>query len=81
MCNTINDLYSKICVPDNIKKTNVKTFNLMLRTNERRDIKWHKTCKYRCKLDASICNNKQRWSKDKCRGECKELIDKGMCDE
>ena len=24
ICNTINDLYSKICVPDNIKKTNVK---------------------------------------------------------
>ena len=26
-----------------------------------------------------ICNNKQRWNKDKCRGECKELIDKGVC--
>ena len=53
----------------------------MSRTNERRDIKWHKTCRCRCKLDASVCNNKQIWSKDKCRGECKELIDKGMCDE
>ena len=27
-CNTINDLYAKICVPDNIKNTNVKVFNL-----------------------------------------------------
>ena len=26
-----------------------------------------------------ICNNKQRWNKDKCRGECKELIDKRVC--
>ena len=23
----------------------------------------------------NVCNNKQRWNKDKCRCECKELID------
>ena len=33
-----------------------------------------------CRLDASVCNNKQRWNDDKCRCECKELIDKGVCD-
>ena len=49
----------------------------MSRTNETRHIKWHKTCKCKCKLDASICNNKQRWNDDKCICECKELIDKG----
>ena len=25
--------------------------------------------------------NKQRWKKNKCRWECKELIDKGVCDK
>ena len=25
--------------------------------------------------------NKQRWNEDKCRCECKELIDKGICDK
>ena len=80
-CNTINDPCAKICVPDEIKNTNVKVFNLMSRINETRHIKWHKTCKYRCRLDASICNNKQRWNNDKCKCECKELIDKGMCDK
>ena len=73
-CNTINDPYAKICVSDEIKNTNVKVFNLMSRTNETRHIKWHKTCKCRCRLDASICNNKQRWNDDKCRYECKELF-------
>ena len=53
----------------------------MSRTNETRHIKRHKTCKCRCRLDASICNNKQRWSDDKCRCECKQLIDKGTCDK
>ena len=53
----------------------------MSRTNETRHIKWHKTCKCRYRLDASICNNKQRWNDDECRCEFKELIDKGMCDK
>ena len=42
-CNTINDPYAKICVPDTIKTINVKVFNLMSRTNETRHVEWHKT--------------------------------------
>ena len=80
-CNNINDPYAKICVPGVIKDLNVKVFNLMSRTNETRHIKWHEMCKCKCRLDASVCNNKQRWNDDKCRCECKELIDKGVCDK
>ena len=53
----------------------------MSRTNETRHIKWHETCKCKCKLNASVFNNKQHWNDDKCRCECKELIDKGVCDK
>ena len=80
-CNSINDPYAKICVPDVVKNLNVKVFNLMPRTNETRHIKWHETCKCKCRLDASVCNNKQRWNNDKCRCECKELIHKSVCDK
>ena len=80
-CNNINDPYAKICVPDVVKTLNVKVFNLISRTNETRHIKWHETCKCKCRLDASVCNNKQRWNDDKCRCECKELIDKGICEK
>ena len=80
-CKNINDPYAKICVPDVVKNLNVKGFNLMSRTNERRHIEWYETCKCKCKLDASVCNNKERWNDDKCRCECKELFGKGVCDE
>ena len=80
-CNNINDPYAKICVPDVVKNLNVKVFNLISRTNETRLIKWHETCKCKCRLDASVCNNKQRWNDDKCWCECKELIDKGICEK
>ena len=35
-CNTINDPYAKLCVPDVVKNINVKIFNLMSRTDETR---------------------------------------------
>ena len=80
-CNNINDPYAKFCVPDVVKNLNIKVFNLILRTNETRHIKWHETCKWKFSVDASVCNNKQLWNEDKCMCECKELIDKGVCDK
>ena len=56
--NNINDPYAKICVPDVVKDSNVRAFNLMSRTNETRHIKWRQTCKCRCRLDESVCNKK-----------------------
>ena len=80
-CNNINYPYAKICVPDVVKDLNVKVFTLMSRTNETKNIKWHETCKCECRLDAIACSNKQRWNNDKFRCECKELIDKGICNK
>ena len=77
-CNNINYPYAKICVPNAVKDLNVKVFSPMSRTNETGHIKWHGTCKCIFRLDAIVCNNKQRWNNDKCRCECKELIDKGL---
>ena len=80
-CNNINNPYARICVPDIVKNLNVKVFDLMSLTNETRSIKWHEICKCICRLNEIICNNKQRWNKDKCRCECKKLINKEVCDK
>ena len=79
MCNKINDAYTKLYVPDTVKSRGIKVFNLMSITNEARHAGCYETymCKYQ--LNASVYNNKQRWNNDKCRCECKELIDKGTC--
>ena len=47
----------------------------------KQDIKQHEKCKCKCRLDAIVCNNKQRQNKNKYRCECKELIEKGVCDK
>ena len=64
-----------------MKDLNVKVFNLMSRTNKTTFITWHETFKSIYRSDAIICNNKQQWNKNKCRCECKELIDKETCDK
>ena len=62
----INDPYANMCVPDIVKILNVKVFNLMSRTNEKRiwtiwqfdnetrHIEWHEICKCKCRLDVNI---------------------------
>ena len=70
-CSNINHPCAKIYVPNVIKDLNVEAFNLMSIANATRFIKWHEKCKCKCRLDAIVCNNKQRWNKNKCRCECK----------
>ena len=79
-CNNVNNPYAKLCIPDVIKKINVKVFNLMSRINETRQILLHKTCKCVCKLSVAVCNSKQIWNDDKCRCESREdLVNKIVC--
>ena len=73
--------YAKLCFPNVAKNMDIKVFDLISRTNETRYVSWHETYACKCRLDASDYNIKQHWNNDKCRGECKELIDKGMCDD
>ena len=63
-CNNINDPYAKLCVPDVVKK-NVKVFNLMSWSSQKKHIELHETCNCKCSLDARVCNNKQRWNEGK----------------
>ena len=52
----------------------------MSKTNERGYVSGHKASAWKFRLDASLCSDKQSWNSDNITCECKELIDKGMCD-
>ena len=43
-CDNIVDLLLR--VPDFVQNINVKVFNLISRTNKKRNIEWHETWKY-----------------------------------
>ena len=71
-CDTINNPMAKLCVPGIIKRVNMQVYNFLMMLNETRSVLWHKSCKCVCKLNSSVCNNKQIWNSDACRCDCNE---------
>ena len=71
-CDTINNPMAKLCVPNIIKRVNMKVFNYLMMLNETRSVLWHESCKCVCKLNSLVCNNKQIWNSDTCRCDCNE---------
>ena len=80
-CNNIIDPNARLCVPNVGKNINLKVFNLVSWSNQTKQIKWHESCKSKCRLNSIVCNNKQKWNKDECKCECKELVEKQDCDK
>ena len=71
-CNTLDNPMTKMCVPNVIKRVNMQVYNFLMRLNETRNVLWHESCKYVCKLNSSVYNNKQIWNSDTCRCDCNE---------
>ena len=58
-CDTIDDLMAKLCVPNVVKRVNMKVYNFLMKLNETRNVLWHESCKCVCRLNSSVCNSKQ----------------------
>ena len=69
-CNNISNPHSKVCIPDIVKNVTVKMFDLMNLENTTKQVEFHESCKCVCKINSSVCSEKQKFNKDKCRCEC-----------
>ena len=45
-------------------------FDLMNLENTTKQVEFHKSCKFVCKINSRVCSEKQRFNKNKCRCEC-----------
>ena len=71
-CNTLDNPMAKLCVPNIIKRVNMQVYNFLMSLNETRNVLCHESCTCVCKLNSSVCNNKQIWNSDTCRCDCNE---------
>ena len=71
-CTTLDNPMTKLCVPNVIKRVNMQVYNFFMRLNETRNVLLHESCKCVCKLNSSVCNNKQIWNDDTCRCDFNE---------
>ena len=58
-CNILDNPMTKLCVPNVIKRVNMQVYNFLMMLNETGNVLWHESCKCICKLNSSVCNNKQ----------------------
>ena len=58
-CNNINNPCAQLCVPEVVKKLNVKVLNLVSGTNKTGRMEWHETCECKCRFNSSVCNKTQ----------------------
>ena len=72
-CNSKNNPYYKIFLPDSIKNISVKPLDLISQRLVFKNISFHKNCKCGCLLDEKVCNNLQRWNGNKRRCECLKI--------
>ena len=67
-CNDVENPYFKVCLPDVVK--NIKSLGLISDQTMFKNISFYQSFKCGCLLDEKVCNNKQKWNKDKCICEC-----------
>ena len=69
-CNTIDDPYAEVCIPNKVKNMNIKVINLMSGVNETRFLVQHKSWECKCGLNESVCSSKKKWN----HNESKKLL-------
>ena len=68
-CNDAENPYFKVYLPDAVKIISGKSLDLISGKSVLKNISFHQSCKCGCLLGEKVCNNKQKWNKEKCRCE------------
>ena len=71
-CNAVDDLSTKICLPNEAEDVNVKGFNMITRINEAKTFVKHISCDCEGKFDSRTCILNQKWNNGKWQCECKK---------
>ena len=59
-CNTTDDPYTRVSVPNKVKNMNIKVFNLMLGKDDTTFLVQHESCACKRGLNESVCSLKQK---------------------
>ena len=66
-CNTLNDLSSKLCVPNKTEDLNLSAFNMTTGINEWKTLTKDISCKWKCRFNERNFNSGQWWNNNKCQ--------------
>ena len=69
--NTLDDLSSRICVPNKKEDVNINVVKMIIRRRESETLTKHILCDCKCICDGRKSNSNQKWNKTKCFCESK----------
>ena len=72
ICNTLNDLSNKVCIPDKTEGLHLSAFNMITGINESKVLTKHISCECKCTFDGTKCNLNQWSNNNKSPCECKK---------
>ena len=72
ICNSVDDISTKICVSSKTKDINIKVFNMITNINESKTMVKHIWCDRKCKFNISTCSS----NNETCQCHCKNYL---MC--
>ena len=75
ICNAVNDLSTKVFVPNKTEDLNLSMFNMNTGLNESKTLTKHMSYECSCEFDRA-CNASQKWNNDKCWCECEKHVKK-----
>ena len=67
--NSVDDLSTKICVPNKMKDINVTIFNMITKKNEAKKMVKHISCDCKCKFNSLSCSSNQKWNNETCQSD------------
>ena len=53
-CNTLNDLFNRVCLPSKSDDLNLSSFNMITEINESKILTRHKSCKCKCNVESKL---------------------------
>ena len=65
-CNTLNDLFNKVCVPNKTEDLILSVFDMITGINESKVLTKDISCDCKCRFDGKKRRSDQWWNNDKC---------------
>ena len=66
-CNSVDDLSTKICVPNKTKNMTVRVLNMITNENEAKAMIKHISCGFKCKLNSTTYSSNRKWNNEICQ--------------
>ena len=69
-CNTLNDLFNKVCILHKTEDLNLSVINIITGINELKMLTKYISCECQRKFDGRKCKSNQKWKNDRCLYDC-----------